>query len=238
MLQHLINRKGGVFVKKQFQNIFFVSLLMMLLVACSEGKTQKAFEASKAAYENVNSAYEITANFGSDIYEAWRLGIYDDDEVIDDGCAYLAKELHLSEEELIDGAAYSLGELISGSWEECTEEEKLKYKEAADSSFMLMEDELFTWCVHVVSNAYIVNGKVDEIQEYLDTAKGQMRDLSENYSDYEHYPALKGYFTTTSSFFEFCQNPTGSFEQLKTTVENYKTTARDYNADLDYIFED
>ena len=65
-----------------------------------------------------------------------------------------------------------------------------------------------------------------------------MKELSESYSDYEHYPALKGYYTTTSSFFDFCQNPTGSFEQLKTTVEDYKTTARDFNADLDYIFED
>ncbi len=224
-------------MKKVFLNILAV-LVMIALTACSEGKSKEEYEMSKEAYENINTAYEITSDFGSDIYEAWRLGIYDDEEILDEGCAYLAKELHLSEAEVTEGAAYSLASIIGNEWEECTDEEKRTYREMVDSSFELMEDNLFTWCVHIVSNVYVTNGKVAEAQECLETAKGYMRDLSENYSDYEHYPALKGYYTTTSSFFEFCQNPTGSFEQLKTTIENYKTTARDYNADLDYIFED
>ena len=90
----------------------------------------------------------------------------------------------------------------------------------------------------VVSNAYKVNGKVDEAKNALDEAKAQMKELSEKYSDYEHYPNLKGYYTTTSSFFDFCQNPTGSFEQVKDTINDYKNEARDYISDLDYIFEE
>lgn len=81
----------------------------------------------------------------------------------------------------------------------------------------------------VVSGAYAANGE---------TAKAQMKNLSENYSDYEHYPNLKGFYTTTSSFFDFCQNPTGSFEQVKTTINDYRNKARGYISDLDYIFED
>lgn len=46
------------------------------------------------------------------------------------------------------------------------------------------------------------------------------------------------YYTSTSSFFEFCQNPTGSFEQVVNTINDYKNEARDYKNDLDYIFED
>lgn len=157
---------------------------------------------------------------------------------MDGGCSYLAKELNLSQEEVEAGAAYSLAEAFGASWDECTDEEKNSYKVMADSYFRGMEDNLFSWCVEVVSNTYIVNGKAAEAKDHLEAAKSQMKELSENYSDYEHYPALKGYYTTTSSFFDFCQNPTGSFEQLKTTVEDYKTTARDFNADLDYIFED
>lgn len=223
---------------KRLFTFSLVTTLILSLASCGGGKTKKAFEASKEAYQNVNAAYEITENFGSDIYEAWRLGIFDDEEIIDEGCSYLAKELHLSKDELEEGAAYTIASLSGDDWETCTNEDKAKYKEMVDYMFNLMEDNLFSWCVEVVSNAYIANGKVAEAQEYLDTAKEQMKDLSENYSDYEHYPALKGYYTTTSSFFSFCQNPTGSFEQLKTTVENYKTDARDFNADLDYIFED
>lgn len=223
---------------KKLLALMLAAALALSLAACGGGKTKKAFEASKEAYQNVNAAYEITSDYGSDIYEAWRLGIYDDDEIIDEGCSYLAKELNLSQEEIEAGVAYSLAEMVGNEWEECTDEEKSSYREMADTTFGMMEDDLFSWCVQVVSNAYIANGKAGEAKTYLDTAKGQMKELSENYSDYEHYPALKGYYTTTSSFFDFCQNPTGSFEQLKTTVENYKTTARDFNADLDYIFED
>lgn len=57
-------------------------------------------------------------------------------------------------------------------------------------------------------------------------------------SNYEHYSNLKGYYTTTNAFFEFCQNPTGSFAQVKDTINNYKNDARDYRNDLAYIFED
>lgn len=223
---------------KKIASLALAGIMVLSLTACGGGKNKKAFEASKAAYDNVNAAYEITADFGSDIYEAWRLGIYDDDEVMSDGCAYLAKELHISEDEIAAGVAYSIAEFSNQEWDELSEEDKDNYISKADYAFKLMEDDLFSWCVTVVSNAYIANGKAEEAQNYLTEAKAQMKDLSENYSDYEHYPALKGYYTTTSSFFDFCQNPTGSFEQLKTTIEDYKTTARDYNADLDYIFED
>lgn len=223
---------------KKLLAFMLAAALALSLMACGGGKTKKAFEASKEAYQNVDAAYEIITDYGSDIYEAWRLGIYDDDEIIDEGCSYLAKELNLSQEEIEDGVAYTLAELIGDGWDECTDDDRSAYREMADSTFSMMEDDLFSWCVTVVSNAYIANGKAVEASGYLDAAKGQMKELSENYSDYEHYPALKGYYTTTSSFFDFCQNPTGSFEQLKTTVEGYQTTARDFNADLDYIFED
>lgn len=223
---------------KKILTFILATSLALSLVACGGGKTKKAFTASQAAYENVNAAYEIVEAFGEDIYEAWRLGIFDDDEIIDEGCSYLAKELNLSQEEIADGVAYSVAAILGNNWDECSDEDKNTYRAMANSTFKVVEDRLFSWCVEIVSNAYIVNGKVAEAKEYLDTAKGQMKNLSENYSDYEHYPALKGYYTTTSSFFDFCQNPTGSFEQLKTTIENYKSKARDYNADLNYIFED
>lgn len=71
----------------------------------------------------------------------------------------------------------------------------------------------------------------------MESAKTQMRALSEKYSDYEHYPNLKGYYTTTSSYFEFCQNPEGTFEQVQDTINDYRNKARDYKSDLDYIFE-
>ena len=61
---------------------------------------KKAFDASKIAYDSIDVAYEITEQYGSDVYEAWRMGIYDKDEILDDDVAYLASELSLSEEDI------------------------------------------------------------------------------------------------------------------------------------------
>ena len=92
---------------KKIVAFFMTGVLVLSLSACSGGN-KKAFEASKNAYDNIDTAYEITENFGSDIYEAWRVAIYEDDEVLDKGTAYLAQELSLSVDELKDGVAYTL----------------------------------------------------------------------------------------------------------------------------------
>ena len=216
-------------------SLLCVGVMGVTMTACSGEK--KAFESSKAAYDNIDIAYEITEQFGSDIYEAWRLGIYEDDEILDGGVKYLADELSLSESELRDGVAYTVVTLTGKDWNELSESDKEKYTSNADSFFSIMEDSLFSFCVSTVSGAYMVNGKIDEAQTALDSAKMQMKELSEKYSDYEHYPNLKGYYTTTSSYFNFCQNPDGSFEQVKNTINDYRNDARDYKSDLDYIFE-
>ncbi len=162
------------------------------MTACSGGN-KKPFEASKAAYENIDVAYEITEQFASDLYEAWRLGIYDDDEILDDGVDYLAKELSLSKDELTDGVGYAIAEITGENWNEMSDEDKAKLTRDTNYYFKIMEDSLFSFCVTIVSSAYIANGKAEEAQTALDAAKTQMKELSEKYSDYEHYPNLKGY---------------------------------------------
>ena len=184
---------------KKTVTLLISGMLVLSLTACSSGN-KKAFEASKEAYNNINTAYEITENFGSDIYEAWRLAIYEKDEVLDGGTAYLSSELSLSEEELNDGVAYMT---LEDEWENATEEQKSAARDSADLYFSLFEDDLFSYCVILVTNAYKANGKVSEAETVLEEAKEQMKTLSEKYSDYEHYPNLKGYYTTTSSFFFF-----------------------------------
>lgn len=221
---------------KRIISVILIACMCISLSAC--GGNQKAFKESKLAYDEIDKAYEITAQYGSDIYEAWRLGIYDDDEVLKGGAAYLAKELSLSVEEIKEGAAYALAELVGENWADISEDKKKRLMEDADDLFKAMKDNLFTFCVFTVNGAYALNGKADEAQTALAAAKTQMRELSEKYSDYEHYPNLKGFYTTTSAFFDFCQNPTGSFEQVKDTINKYNNEARDYISDLNYIFEE
>ncbi|MFR1402805.1 MAG: hypothetical protein ACLTG4_01335 [Oscillospiraceae bacterium] len=223
---------------KKALSFVLAAVMLLSFSACGGGKNKKAFEVSKAAYNNVNSAYQITEEIASDVYEAWRLGISEKSNIAMGGCTYLAGKLHISKDEIVTGVAYTMAKRSGLNWDELSSKEKEAYSSNADSAFLRSGVSMFSWCVSVVVNAYIANGEVKKAQGYLTEAKEQMKELSDKYSDYEHYPALKGYFTTTSSFFEFCQDPTGSFNQLKTTMEDYETTARNYRADLDYIFED
>ena len=190
MLAKLHLRRGTI-MKKIIALILSVATCVSM-TACSGGN-KKPFEASKAAYENIDVAYEITEQFASDLYEAWRLGIYDDDEILDDGVDYLAKELSLSKDELTDGVGYAIAEITGENWNEMSDEDKAKLTRDTNYYFKIMEDSLFSFCVTIVSSAYIANGKAEEAQTALDAAKTQMKELSEKYSDYEHYPNLKGY---------------------------------------------
>ena len=221
-------------------------LLAFSLSGCGESKEKKAkeeerkraFELAKKAFSEIESAYDITQTFGSDVYEAWRLGIYDDEEIMKDGVKYLAKELSLSEAELKDGLVAAIYEITGEKWEDTSEADKDQYRKNSALVFQLMEDSLFSFCVSVVTNSYLRNGKTEIVQNALAAAKTDMKEMSEKYSDYEHYSSLKGYYTTTNAFFEFCNDPTGSFSQVGDTLNRYRNDAREYRNDLSYIFED
>ena len=202
-----------------------------------------AYEASKAAYDNIKIAYAITEQFGDDLYEAWRIGIYDKKKIISGGVNYLAANLSLSANEIRTAAAYTLHDLLGGYLTVMSEDEKKQLIDLVDGFLMyeLYEEwgvDLFSFCIKCVSRAYIINRTVDEVEKALDAAKAQMKELTQKHSDYEHYPKLKEYYTTTSAFFDFCRNPNCSFEQFKDTINDYKNDARDCINDLNFIFED
>ena len=107
--------------------LLLVLVLCLSLVACG-GEDKKAFEASKAAYDNIDIAYEIIEQYGSDIYEAWRMGIYDQDEIR-------------------AGEAYYVATILDQDWDTMSDEDKNLFIDNADSFFEIMEDDLFSFCV-------------------------------------------------------------------------------------------
>jgi hypothetical protein len=182
-------------------------------------KSEKAFNASSEAFGIVDEAYQLTEQFGEDIYEAWRIGINDKDKV---SISYFAKELNLTEAD-ITAAIDDLGGAGTGDYY---------------FTYYKSQDNLFSACVWMVSKAYELNGTTQKIENDLSRAKSLMKDMSAQYSDYEHYPNLKGYYTTTNAFFEFCKDPTGSFNQVVDTINGYRNDARKYRNELAYIFDD
>jgi len=211
------------------------------LCAC-EDKEKKAYELSKRAYECLTLAYELTDQYGSDIYNAWKAGIYDEDELLASGSTgnayHLSYEVDLSIEDIKDSIAYIWATFVGDDWDSLSEEEKAEYYDQEDLLFFLFCDSLFSACVEIINSGYRLNGTTAQIQAYLDEAKSLMRELSDKYSDYKHYPNLKGYYTTVLSYFEFCESPDGSFSQLQDTLNDYRNDARDFASDLSFVFED
>lgn len=208
--------------------LILAAVMLLSLAACgsSNNVSKEAFEDSREAFRAITNAYLATNRYSQDIYEAWRLGVnsrksYDNENELDD----FADEMHI-DEIYIKQAIANLRFKDSyehGDWE------RLPY---------LYNGSYFSAWVSVISEAYVCSGDVDEISEYLNTAKALMKRLSDEYSDYEHYPVLKEYFTNTLAFFDFCQNPEGSFEQVVETFNAYRNNAREYFFDLNYVFCD
>ncbi len=234
---------------KRCMALLLVVVMCLSLMACNGKK--EAFEASKAVYDNICTAYEIIEEFGKDVYEAWVMGIYDADDFYDEGVYHLTSKTSVTKEELPDGYVYAIKKVFGEEmYEEIREIAGVTGddKEAVnlDNSGMMLRFlvkemnmvSLFTFIVYMVIGVYEANGKIDKARVALDNAKVQMKELSEKYGDYEHYSSLKGFYTTATAFFDYCQNPTGSFDQMKDTVNEYQKEARDYINDLNYAFED
>lgn len=200
---------------------------------------QEAFEISKEAYEYINDACDILEKIGYDVYEAWRLGVNNESEILASPCFYLADNLKLDEEEIRMGVAFcNLSYLTGNDWEEIPEDSVKTNVEYADNFFNWDKYPLFALCIWVVSSAYPANGEFSKAETALNNAKEQMKKLTADYSDYEYYPSLKEYYTVVNSYYDFCIKPIGTFNQAKTTFADYENKMRECQNDLNFIFED
>lgn len=100
----------------------------------TDARSAYIFEVSKAAYRNINSAYDIIQKFGSDLYESWYLVAYQSKKLTNSNTVkFLASKVqYLSEEEIQMGLAYVLANNKYGEdWYSLSEEEKDSYIDLA-----------------------------------------------------------------------------------------------------------
>ena len=96
----------------------------------------------------------------------------------------------------------------------------------------------FDESVDIAIYALSANGTLSELEKALNTAKSELKTMTQEYRDYTEYPNLKALYSEVDSYAAFVQNPACSFEQLKTIIEKYETNIRTYKADLAFVFED
>lgn len=210
--------------------------LCLSLCACGGKKDEEAFSACRDAFNKITEAYAILDKYSQDIYTAFNLGEnspgsydgykgYDFEKYNRNEFNAFAAKMNIDQTYIEEAVVNISGAEIfnTGSW--------------FDLGALYGGSFSSAW-VGVISEAYICSGDAEYISSLLNDATAIMQMLSESYSDYEHYPALKSYFTNALAYFDFCQNTEGTLEEVEEKFNNYKDVERDCFFDLNYIFED
>lgn len=198
------------------------------------------------AYDNTKAAWKIANQFGDDLYSIWHGSVWKKQEMVDKGINFFIDETTLTEEEVIEGLAsrcyvnmkYAETGII---WNDLPEETQQEYRDFAVEQieknsragyYMGMDDALLS-----IVNAYMLSGKVYAAQESIEAAKVAIKELSELDANYEHSTTLKEFYSTASALLDFCVSPSGSFDQYKILLNDYRREAKDCMNDLSFIFE-
>lgn len=186
-------------------------------------KDQQAFDTAKESYQSLCDAADSVIDVMDSVYGAWYFGIYKaDDSSTSKVVSDLAANTSLSTSE-IDAAIKSI-------------EESTGFGESL-FKYLLIDDDAFSYCLYVVKEAYELNGVFDSIKNNLDAANTALKTMTADFDDYKHYPTLKQFYSKVSSYAEFSQSPSGSFQQLKDTISDYENDIRTYRQDLSFVFD-
>lgn len=180
--------------------------------AYAELQGKVIYDNALKSYEKLNEVAALCVDGMDDIYGAWYFGIYEaDDAKYSFYSKFAAETPHITKEELENSAkimGYSESS-VRNSWQNC---------------------------VTVAQGAIILRGDYDTITEKMAEAENILQELTNSYDDYTYYPRLKEYYAAVSSYVEFFTSPTGSFNQLADTVNNFENTIRTYQSDVGFLF--
>ena len=180
-------------------------------------------KAAKTAYNYLTQAHELCIDVSDSIYGAWYFAIYkSDDYIYIEPCLKaFCSEANIGYNE----ALTALNEVLKSLGFSTTE------------SYQVAALQTFSVAVIVAQRVHEKNGVYNKIENNLSKAKTALKEVTNTYSDYTGYSTLKSYFSEVSACAEYCESPTGSFQQFKSTIEKYETNLRNYKSSLSFIFE-
>lgn len=204
---------------KKIVSLILVAIMLLSIVGCGESEKETEYLAAENAYRDLIEAHNLCIDVMDSIYGAWYFSIYKyDDYIGSTGFSEFCDEANMDSTELINAISDFFGYSVSKS-----------------SAYRLFEE--FEYSTHFVIIVFEENGTYEKINEHLSNAKELLKSVTSESSDYTGYAVLKSYYSEIMAYYEFCKSPTGSFSQLKTTVDNYETNLRNYKNDLSFIFE-
>lgn len=206
--------------------------LSLMLPGCGDAGNQATLKEAQNVYEEINEAYKNVKSYSDDVYKACKTGTYDGDNITVDE---FTKETDMTEDEMLDGIKeYFIKEYGKDK------AERIMNSAGNDDDTSLVLLQAFESMLGpgglgiIVQNVYESRGITKEIKDNLENAKTSLKEID---SDYEGYESLKSYYTTTSSYFDFCENLTGTFDQMQDTINDYQNDARKYTNDLEFLLD-
>ena len=183
---------------------------------------QEAFEKlqGELVYANAKEAYEQLKDVASlcvtgmdAIYGAWYFGIYEADDTYSSSFFYtMSLDVPGFTSTELEDAANALGissTLASADW---------------------------NYCLWIVEEAISARGDYNTITTNMENASKILQSLTDEYDDYTYYPKLKEYYSAVDSYVTFFVSPTGSFNQLADTINNYENNIRTLESDVGFLF--
>ena len=213
--------KGLLKITALLMTVFMLFGLASCDLLGGEDKVQKQeYQAASEAYAELSSVHDSCVTIMDSIYNAWHFSIYK----YDDYSTYTGLN------EFSDAVGISKSELRS------TLETLSDTVGITDYVlYGILED--FSVAANLVVEVYKARGTFDEMEASISTAKAKLKEVTPTYADYTGYDTLKDYYSEVAAYAEFCESPTGSFEMLKTTIDNYETNLRNYRNDLSFVFD-
>lgn len=163
------------------------------------------------AYEKLKEVAELCASGMDDIYGAWFFGIYDADD------------------------AYLFDEQLSWETPSISSDEIKAARTALNISEYTAQND-WQCSVWIVEEVLAARGDYDTITANMVEAEKVLQSLTQEYDDYTYYPKLKDYYASIKSYVDFFVSPTGSFQQLADTINNYENGIRTLESDVSFLF--
>lgn len=181
-----------------------------------EEKQAYEYQQAQLAYAELNKAATLCESAMDVVYGAWYFAIYE-------------AEMGVSDYKNYDGFEARTG-LLYSEIETAMQSIGLSY----DKSHYLTD---ISYAVKLAQLCLINKNVYADAQTCIENAKSYLKEVTDKYADYTSYPTLKLYYSEVSSYLEFAESPSGSFSQLKTTIDNYETNIRTYKNDLSFTLE-
>lgn len=194
----------------------FDNLVAEAEAAAEAERNEIIYSNAKQAYEKLKEVSSLCASGMDSIYGAWYFGIYKaKDTTSSNFYTKMAQEVPgFTSKELEAGA----NELLSASL--CATLGKSDWQ----------------YSIWIVESAITIRGDYATITANMDEAEKILQTLTTEYQDYAYYPKLKDYYSSIKSYVEFFTSPSGSFNQLADTVNDYENKIRTLDSDVGFLF--